>query len=38
VDFQYYAANQYHRHGSNVYICSGGCQYLDTFYGPWYSG
>jgi|SRR5580658_8282089 hypothetical protein len=38
VYYQYYAANQYHRKGSNVYVCNSGCQYFDTFYGPWYSG
>jgi hypothetical protein len=36
--WQYYAANAYHREVSQVYICSGGCQFIDNFYTAWEPG
>lgn len=38
VYWQYYAANAYHRHVSQQYICSGGCQWIGNYYTPWVAG
>ncbi len=36
--YQYYAANAYHRGISQVYICSGGCQWIGNYYTAWVPG
>jgi hypothetical protein len=36
--WQYYAANAYHREVSQVFICSGGCQWIGNFYTAWEPG